>query len=198
MKQRLKGSVKQTAQQTSDVIASRMHVAAAPGPHPATPITEDGVVLGWMEDLEACKVADEPKSFLFALDGVGGLWAHGAAPCAAKGKVERVPGLHGVGTTSRGSDATVRFTDPYMGGEEEPDGGKRTTVHDVLTMARRGGGFAHFRLDGGLMLAYVCPVRGTDLVLGGALPVPHAQKVWEESNWSRACKKRQSEEGRGK
>ena len=66
--------------------------------------------------------------------------------------------------------------------------GRRPKKHfgplaDMLGAARRGGGFVHFRWKrNALMMAYIHPVKGTDLAMGGAVPVPRKHHKWEMAN----------------
>lgn len=166
----------------------------------------DPLVHEMLDAIEAVRLGSCGKGFAFAVDSRGGVWAHGKTRHLARGATGRVPGFHrvtdadctaGVGDTGADEDAV----DGSGGGASGPirgpfDGSGRrrrlaaavaprraNPLVDMIAAARRGGGYVHFRWKREvLMMAYVHPVKGTDLVLGGAVPVPRKQKAWEESN----------------
>lgn len=163
----------------------------------------DPLVHELLDAIEAVRLGSCGKGFAFAVDSRGGVWAHGKTRHLARGATGRVPGFHrvtdadctgGVGDSSAdedtdsGSSGPIRG--PFDGGSKRrrrlaaSTGSRRASpLVDMIAAARRGGGYVHFRWKRDvLMMAYVHPVKGTDLVLGGAVPVPRKQKAWEESN----------------
>jgi hypothetical protein len=185
-KQALRAGVRGFASKTAGLVTSRK--AADP--------TRDEGVLAWMADLERRRMPGQPESFLFVLDSAGGLWAHGVEPCSERGKpVSGWDGHDACGGDGDGDGDDYDEDDKDGGGWRTPP---CTTVSDVVCVCRRGGGFVHFRRDGRLMVAHVCSVRGTDLLLGGAMAVPHNQRGWEEANWMRDCKRRRRRRRRGR
>jgi hypothetical protein len=185
------------------------HAAPSPPPLPAeTAATSkarmaaiaaaDPLVHEMLESIEAARLGSCRDGFAFAIDSRGGVWAHGKTRHLARGAMGRVPGFHRV----LDGDHATRDDRAHDDGDERPlDGGnplgrgrRRRPVQvraasplaDMLSAARRGGGYVHFRWKREmLMMAYVHPVKGTDLVLGGAVPVPRKQKAWEEANATR-------------
>nr|UMO79480.1 hypothetical protein [Pandoravirus aubagnensis] len=163
----------------------------------------DPLVHELLDAIEAVRLGSCGKGFAFAVDSRGGVWAHGKTRHLARGATGRVPGFHrvtdadctgGVGDSSADEDAdsgsSGPIRGPFDGGSKRrrrlvaSTGSRRASpLVDMIAAARRGGGYVHFRWKREvLMMAYVHPVKGTDLVLGGAVPVPRKQKAWEESN----------------
>ncbi|AVK75813.1 hypothetical protein pneo_cds_206 [Pandoravirus neocaledonia] len=165
----------------------------------------DPLVHEMLDSIETVRLGSCGRGFAFAVDSRGGVWAHGKTRHLARGATGRVPGFHRV----TDADCTAGVGD--TGADEDVDGGgsggsgpirgpfdgsgrrrrlaaaaaprRPNPLVDMIAAARRGGGYVHFRWKREvLMMAYVHPVKGTDLVLGGAVPVPRKQKAWEESN----------------
>nr|UDO47826.1 DNA pol iii gamma/tau subunit-like domain [Pandoravirus massiliensis] len=165
----------------------------------------DPLVHELLDAIEAVRLGSCGRGFAFAVDSRGGVWAHGKTRHLARGATGRVPGFHRVcdadytaGVGDAGADEDVDGsgsggTGPVRGPFDGSGRRRRlaaaaaprraSPLADMIAAARRGGGYVHFRWKREvLMMAYVHPVKGTDLVLGGAVPVPRKQKAWEESN----------------
>jgi hypothetical protein len=139
--------------------APRVPTAGAmshPSRHPA--------VLQWLAQLDAMRLGSDRRGFVFVVDGDSGVWAHGKARhLVGDARGLRAPGFHNM----RGLDAH-RGDKPFA---------------RALRAAKRGGGFVHFLWKKErLMVAFACPVRGTDLVVCGAIPVPRNQLLWERQH----------------
>ncbi|AJF98249.1 hypothetical protein TW95_gp1515 [Pandoravirus inopinatum] len=164
----------------------------------------DPLVHEMLDAIEAVRLGSCGRGFAFAVDSRGGVWAHGKTRHLARGATGRVPGFHRVADGDHTGGSAYDAGDgeeggsgtPVYGGAPIARGRKRRSAQgrtpsplaDMLGAARRGGGYVHFRWKREvLMMAYVHPVKGTDLVLGGAVPVPRKQKAWEEANASRTA-----------
>lgn len=173
--------------------------AAASRARTAAVAAADPLVHEMLDAIEAVRLGSCGRGFAFAIDSRGGVWAHGKTRHLARGATGRVPGFHRVAD----ADHTSGSTPGACEGDDETDGAvyggapvararrrragaparASSPLADMLGAARRGGGYVHFRWKREvLMMAYVHPVKGTDLVLGGAVPVPRKQKAWEEAN----------------
>jgi len=142
----------------------------ATAPHEAYDIRFDPRLARWMEMLETVALGPERNGFMFVMDRQGGVWAHGKNPLLALGcGNRREPGFHSL----RGLDNPVQHSTPTA---------------NIVRTATKGGGFVYFRWNdcNMLLLSYVRPVCGTDLIVGGALPIPHSQRVWEETSMANA------------
>lgn len=178
--------------------------AAASKARTAAVAAADPLVHEMLDAIEAVRLGSCGRGFAFAVDSRGGVWAHGKTRHLARGATGRVPGFHRVadadhtgGSTSGAydcdddheADASVYGGAPVARGRRRRGGAPArapSPLADMLGAARRGGGYVHFRWKREvLMMAYVHPVKGTDLVLGGAVPVPRKQKAWEEANAAR-------------
>lgn len=172
----------------------------------------DPLVHEMLDLLEATRLGSDRRGFVFAFDSLGGVWAHGKTRHLARGFSGRVPGFHCVDDVDFDTGDTHQIdadeeedieSDGRWGQGGKPVGGsplkraskngkvprrRRLARHkgplaDMMGAARRGGGYVHFRWKrDALMMAYVHPVKGTDLVLGGAVPVPRNQDKWETAN----------------
>ncbi|BCU03534.1 hypothetical protein [Pandoravirus japonicus] len=170
--------------------------AAASKARTAAVAAADPLVHEMLDAIEAVRLGSCGRGFAFAVDSRGGVWAHGKTRHLARGATGRVPGFHRVadadhtgGATSGACDNDDEADGAVYGGAPVARGRRRraaSPLADMLGAARRGGGYVHFRWKREvLMMAYVHPVKGTDLVLGGAVPVPRKQKAWEEANAAR-------------
>ncbi|AGO83805.1 hypothetical protein psal_cds_250 [Pandoravirus salinus] len=176
--------------------------AAASKAHMAAIAAADPLVHEMLDAIEAVRLGSCGRGFAFAVDSRGGVWAHGKTRHLARGATGRVPGFHrvvdgdhtGGVAHATGDDEQGDAGTPAYGGAPIAPARRRRGAHsrapsplaDMLSAARRGGGYVHFRWKREmLMMAYVHPVKGTDLVLGGAVPVPRKQKAWEEANATR-------------
>nr|UMO78926.1 hypothetical protein [Pandoravirus belohorizontensis] len=181
---------------------SAPETAAASRARTAAVAAADPLVHEMLDAIEAVRLGSCGRGFAFAIDSRGGVWAHGKTRHLARGATGRVPGFHRVadadhtgGSTSGARDSDDEADGAVYGGAPVARGRRRrggatarasSPLADMLGAARRGGGYVHFRWKREvLMMAYVHPVKGTDLVLGGAVPVPRKQKAWEEANATR-------------
>ncbi|AVK74665.1 hypothetical protein pqer_cds_243 [Pandoravirus quercus] len=179
--------------------------AAASKARTAAVAAADPLVHEMLDAIEAVRLGSCGRGFAFAVDSRGGVWAHGKTRHLARGATGRVPGFHRV------ADGDHTGGSAYDAGDDDDEGDSGAAVYggapiargrkrrgaqgrapsplaDMLGAARRGGGYVHFRWKREvLMMAYVHPVKGTDLVLGGAVPVPRKQKAWEEANATRTA-----------
>ena len=170
-KRALKDQVKQLARATASMLEQRARSADGAPPH------QDPVVLRWLDDIEGAHPGEgaheggaargrrcrKGAGFFFVIDTDGRVWAHGKAPHLARGPLGRTPGLHDL----RDLDVPQAHTTP---------------VADIVRAAKRGGGYVRFRWKRDQpLLAYVAPVAGTRLILGGAVPPPcSSHHPWEE------------------
>jgi hypothetical protein len=200
----------QQQQQRSDAAAAsgparpRGETPAETRARMAEAAAHDPAVHAMLDALESTRLGSCGTGFVFAFDSLGGVWAHGKTRHLARGACGRVPGFHCVGDDDLGTDPSVGTwaEDDGTGSANAPPGvlrtarGARSTARrrfrgplaEMMAAARRGGGYVHFRWKREtLMMAYVHPVKGTDLIMGGALPVPRNQRAWEESNATRSA-----------
>lgn len=165
--------------------------------------TTNDSVMQLLDDIESVSLGHDGRGFMFAIDTSGGVWAHGKTRHLARGVGGRVPGFHslsaGVANRANAPPRSVlgkgrRGTSGASANDREHASPTAllssdlqaptlsAVAADIVSTARCGGGYASFRWKRNtLMVAYVCPVKGTDLILVGALPVPKRHLLWERS-----------------
>lgn len=102
-------------------------------------------------------IADHPESFYFVLDGDGKVWAHGKAPHLGSNR----------GNSTRRNNNNNGDRPKFQRNDGQ--------LNELLDVADQGGGFVTFAWKHDRrVLAYVRPVKGTDLVLGAGIQIADA------------------------
>ena len=160
----LKSVVKGMASQTVSIILD-----------PNDP-TNDPSLLSHLDSLESQKINGHPKSFTFVIDNNGQVWAHGKASHLSPQKTTGQTPT----TTTSSTSAFPKFQNIL---DMDDVKGKVTPISNMIRTSKKGGGYVPFRWKKNrLMLCYVYPVSGTNLIVGGAIPIPKGQKIWETKN----------------
>lgn len=102
-------------------------------------------------------IHDHPESFYFVLDSDGKVWAHGKARHLGSNR----------NNSTRRSNANNGERPKFQRNDGQ--------LNDLLDIADQGGGFVTFAWKHDRrVLAYVRPVKGTDLVLGAGIQIADA------------------------
>ena len=153
----LKTIVRDYARKTEDRWSSTSDYDES-DPHPISisPRPDDH---GWIDAIESLRPGNDSRGYLFLLDSSGRVYAHGGAPhLSTKGNGRRLIAFQNL---------------KQLDDRNERD----APIIEMIRTSKRGGGYVYFRWKGDRrMISYVSPVRGTNLLLGGAIPVPNGAR----------------------
>lgn len=164
LKMNLKRDTKVMSRHASDLL-TRHPIPHSQHPH-SSPDPATLQVMRWTETQRP--PVDHRGGFFFLIDQKGEILAHsGAKHLGWIARTSRQPASNSFPvTTSTPLVSSVYNLDAIS---------QRSTLplREILTVAQRGGGFVYFRWRHEQnYLAYVFPIFGTELIMGGAIPVP--------------------------